>query len=51
MMNFCEDIINNILSHDQLHDFAIKCDISKNWVERAKQDYLHDSEMIVTKYF
>ena len=51
LMNFCNDIINNILSHDQLLDFAIKCDIPTNWVERAKEDYPHDSEMIVTKVF
>ena len=50
-MNFCEDITNNILSHDQLLDFAIKCDIPTKWVEKAKEDYLHDLEMIVTKVF
>ena len=51
IFNFCDDIINNILSHDQLLDFVIKCDIPTNWVERAKEDYPHDSEIMVTKVF
>ena len=50
-MNFCEDITNNILCHDQLLDFAVKCDIPTNWVDREKEDYPHESEMVVTKVF
>ena len=45
------DIVFNIVTYDQLHDFAIKCDIPTYWVERAKEDYPHDSEMMVTKVF
>ena len=36
---------------DQLLDFVIKCDIPNYWVVRAKQDYPHDSEMMVMKVF
>ena len=49
IFNFCDDITNNILTQDQLLDFAIKCDIPNCWVERAKEDYPHDSEMMVSK--
>ena len=51
ILNFSEDIIFNIITYDQLHDFAIKCDISTNWVEGAKEDNPHDYEMMVTKVF
>ena len=51
IFKFSDDIIDNILTHDQLHDFALKCDIPNCWVEGAKEDYPQDSEMIVTKVF
>lgn len=51
LMNFCEDITTNILSHDQLLDFVMKCEFPTKWVERATEDYLHDSEIIVRKVF
>lgn len=51
IFNFTVDIINNILSMDQLLDFMIKCNVPNYWVERAKQDYPHNSEMMVMKVF
>ena len=51
IMNFSDAIINNILTHDPLLDFAAKCEIPTHWVERAKEDYPHDLEMVATKVF
>ena len=39
ILNFSEDIINNIIIYAQLHDFALRCDIPSYWVDRAKEDY------------
>ena len=51
LLNFCHDITDNIMTHDQLVDFEVKCDIPNCWVERAKEDYPHDSEVVVNKVF
>ena len=51
ILNFSEDIMDNIITYVQLHDLALKCDIPRCWVERAKEDYPHDSEIMVTKVF
>ena len=49
--NFCHDVTDNIMTYDQLMDFAVKCDIPISWVERAKVDYPQNSEVVVNKVF
>ena len=50
-LNFVE-ILQRILSlYDQLVDFAVKCDIPLTWLERAKEDYPQDSQVVVNKVF
>ena len=51
VLKFTEDIIDNVITYSQLQDFATHCDIPQCWVERAKEDYPHDSEIMVTKVF
>ena len=51
ILSISEDIMDNITTYPQLHDFALKCDILRCWVERAKEDYPHDSEIMVNKVF
>ena len=51
IMNFSEAIINSISTYGQLMDFAVKCDIPTNWVERAKEDNPHNLEMVMTKVY
>ena len=48
---FCRDITENIVTHDQLVDFAMKCDIPLTWLEMAKEDNLQDSQVVVNKVF
>ena len=48
---FCQEITENIVTYDQLVDFAMKCDIPLTWLERAKEDYLQYSQMVVNKVF
>ena len=48
---FCRDITENIVTYDQLVDFAVKCDIPLTWLERAKEDYPQDSQVVVNKVF
>ena len=43
--------MDNITTYSQLHDFALKCNIPRCWVERAKEDYPHDSKIMVNKVF
>ena len=47
ILNFSSDIVANVITYTQLQDFALKCDIPRCWVERAKEDYPHNSEMMV----
>ena len=51
LLNFCHNITDNIMTYDQLVNFAIKCSIPIGWVERSKEDYPHDSEVIISKIF
>ena len=51
LLKFFHDITENIMTYDQLVDFAIKCDIPISWVERAKEDYPHDSKVVINKVF
>ena len=51
LLNLCHDITDNIMTCDQLIDFAIKCDIPLGWVDRVKKDYPQDSEMVINKVF
>ena len=39
------------MSYDQLVDLAVKCDIPLTWLERAKEDYLQDSQVVVNQVF
>ena len=48
---FCKDITENIGTNDQLIEFAMKCDIPLTWVDRAKEDYLEDSRLMVNQVF
>ena len=32
-------------------DFAVKCDVPLTWLERAKEDYPEDSQIVVNKVF
>ena len=51
VLKFCVDIMTHIITYGELHDFAIRCDIPTHWVERAKEDNPHDSELMVSKVF
>ena len=37
------------MTYDQLVDFAVKCDIPITWLERSKEDYPQDSQVVVNK--
>ena len=39
------------MTYDQLVDFAMKCDIPLTWLERAKEDYPQDSQVVINKVF
>ena len=39
------------MTYDQLVDFAVKCDVPLSWLERAKEDYMQDSQVVVNKVF
>ena len=39
------------MTYDQLVDFAVKCDIPLTWLERAKEDYPQNSQVVVNKVF
>ena len=44
---FCKDITENIGTYSQLMEFAVKCDIPLTWLDRAKEDYPEDSQVVV----
>ena len=47
ILNFAEDVVDNIVTCSQLYDLALKCDIPSHWVERAREDYgPHETKMI-----
>ena len=39
------------MTYNHLVDFAMKCDIPLTWLEREKEDYPQDSQVVVTKVF
>ena len=51
LLKFCKEITENIVTYDQLVNFAVKCDIPLSWLERAKENYPQDSEVVVNKVF
>ena len=51
LLKFCQEITENIVTYDQLVDFAVKCDIPLTWLERAKEDYPQDSQVVINKVF
>ena len=51
ILNFCHNITDKTLMHDQLVNFAVKCDIPNCWVKRAKEDYPEELEVVVNKVF
>ena len=51
LLKFCHKITENIMTYDQLVDFAMKCDIPLTWLERAKEDYPQNSQVVVNKLF
>ena len=51
LFKFCKDVTENIGTYSQLVEFAVKCDISLTWLDRAKEDYPEDSQVVVNKVF
>ena len=51
LYRFCKDVTENIGTYDQLVDFAVKCDIPLTWLERVKEDYSQDSQVVVNQVF
>ena len=51
LLKFCQEITENIMTYDQLVNFAVKCDIPLTWLERAKENYPQDSEVVINKVF
>ena len=51
LFKFCKDVTENISTYSQLVDFAVKCDVPLTWLERAKEDYPEDSQVVVNKVF
>ena len=45
------DITENIGTYSQLMEFAVKCDIPLTWLDRAKEDYPEDSQVVVNQVF
>ena len=41
----------NIGTYSQLVEFAVKCDIPLTWLDRAKEDYPEDSQVVVNQVF
>ena len=39
------------MTHDQLVNFAVKYDVPNCWVERAKEDYPYDVDVVINKVF
>ena len=48
LSRFCKEITENIC---QLTEFVIKCDIPLTWLDRAKEDYPEDSQVVVNQVF
>ena len=51
LFRFCKDVTENIGTYSQLVDFAVQCDVPLTWLERAKEDYLQDSQAVINKVF
>ena len=51
LFKFCKDVTENIGTYSQLVEFAVKCDIPLTWLDRAKEDYPEDSQVVVNKVF
>ena len=51
LFKFCKDITENIGTYSQLVEFAMKCDIPLTWLDRAKEDYPEDSQVVVNQVF
>ena len=51
LLKFCQEITENIVTYDQLVNFAVKSDIPLSWLERAKENYPQDSEVVINKVF
>ena len=51
LFRFCKDVTENIGTYNQIVDFAVKCGIPLTWLERAKEDYPQDSQVVINKVF
>lgn len=51
LVNFLNDVMENIETYSPLLDFVVVCDISQSRVERAKEDSPHNFETMVAKVF
>ena len=51
LFKFCKDVTENIGTYDQLVEFAVKCDIPLTWLERTKEDYPQDLQLVVNQVF
>ena len=51
LMKFCHEVTENIMTYDHLVDFVVKCYIPLTWLERAKEDYLQNSWVVINKVF
>ena len=51
LFKFCKDVTENIGTYSQLVEIVVKCDIPLTWLDRAKEDYPEDSQVVVNQVF
>ena len=51
LRRFCKEITENIGTHSQLVDFAVRCDVPLTWIDRAKEDYPQDAQSVINQVF
>ena len=51
LSRFCKEVTENIGTHSQLVDFAVKCDVPLTWIDRVKEDYPDDSQSVINQVF
>ena len=49
--DFAKKSLENIGTHSQLVDFAVRCDVPLTWIDRAKEDYPQDAQSIINQVF
>ena len=51
LFKFCKEVTENMGTYSQLLEFSVKCDITLTWLDRAKEDYPEDSQVVVNQVF